>query len=246
MIYYDEYGCENNQVILMLPGAAALDTFSKQYFLSEKYHLIVPHLPGSGKSVNIIYNSEETISQLLALIDFLGIENAVLMGHSVGGQLATALVSLRPDAFKGALFLSPWIIPNQKLSKLYSSCANVMSFCFKMKKLIIWQCKYWGLSDEQSRYMAEYSKYISPEQYRAFFNQPIDLNNFPAYSNVDIPMLAVCGEKENDIIKKSVNLLQERNTHCKAVIVPRANHDFPLRKAQQLNELLLDFLDNLE
>lgn len=54
MIYYDEYGNRNHPTILMLHGAGALDTFSRQYCFSDKYHLVVPHLPGAGKAAELL------------------------------------------------------------------------------------------------------------------------------------------------------------------------------------------------
>ena len=52
MIPYDEYGSREHPTVLLLHGAAALNTFCCQYCLSSKYHLIVPHLCGAGKLAN--------------------------------------------------------------------------------------------------------------------------------------------------------------------------------------------------
>lgn len=41
MIHFDEYGNRDNPTILLLHGAAALDTFCGQYGFAEEYHLIV-------------------------------------------------------------------------------------------------------------------------------------------------------------------------------------------------------------
>ena len=49
MLHYDEYGRPGSPALLLLHGAAALDTFSQQYDLAEKYRLIGPPLPGAGE-----------------------------------------------------------------------------------------------------------------------------------------------------------------------------------------------------
>ena len=92
MIYYDEYGNKDNPAILMLHGAGALDTFCQQYRFSERYHLIVPHLPGAGKAVEEIYDPEKTKQALYELIAGLKKDRIGLIGHSLGGQLAVMLV----------------------------------------------------------------------------------------------------------------------------------------------------------
>ena len=56
MIYFDEYGERKNPTILLLHGAAALDTFCNQYCFSMQYHLVVPHLHGAGKSADKVYD----------------------------------------------------------------------------------------------------------------------------------------------------------------------------------------------
>lgn len=48
-MYVEEYGTENNEIIVMLHGANFVHSFGRQYVLAEKYHLIVPHLMGYGK-----------------------------------------------------------------------------------------------------------------------------------------------------------------------------------------------------
>ena len=56
MLHYDEYGRPGSPALLLLHGAAALDTFSQQYDLAEKYRLIVPHMPGAGENADRVYH----------------------------------------------------------------------------------------------------------------------------------------------------------------------------------------------
>ena len=58
MLYYDEYGKENEEIIVLLSGAGVLDTFYHFYALDKVYHLVVPHLPGTG--VNASENNKRT------------------------------------------------------------------------------------------------------------------------------------------------------------------------------------------
>ena len=74
MLHYDEYGSPGSPPLLLLHGAAALDTFSQQYDLAERYRLIVPHLPGAGENAGQVYHPEETVKELLELISSLGLE----------------------------------------------------------------------------------------------------------------------------------------------------------------------------
>lgn len=70
MIHYDEYGDKNNPTILLLHGAAALDTFCKQYYLSRNYHLVVPHLHGAGLSADKPYDPTLLVKEIFELVHF--------------------------------------------------------------------------------------------------------------------------------------------------------------------------------
>lgn len=93
-------------------------------------------------------------------------------------------------------------------------------------------------------YMAEYSKQITPQVYRSFFANTLDLIKLPAYRTVTVPMLAICGSKEVKDMKISLNLLSE-NPYCKTMILQKANHDFPMRNAEELNQILDEFFQNM-
>ena len=111
MIQFDEYGNRNNPTILLLHGAGALDTFTRQYCFANKFHLVVPHLPGAGENAHIPYLPAETISLLHELIKSLHKENIGVVGHSLGAQIAIMLVTRYPQHFSFAVFLSAWVNP---------------------------------------------------------------------------------------------------------------------------------------
>lgn len=241
MLYFDEYGNKDNPTILLLHGAGALDTFCNQYCFSERYHLIVPHLYGAGKSADKVYNPDMMKRELLELIDSLHKEKIGVIGHSLGGQLAIMLVCERPSQFRFAVFLSAWVNPNLKTVKMYCSLAGMAAKMLHIKWLVRFQGKYWNYTKEQAEYMAEYSRLITPQVYRSFFAYILDLRNVPTYLHIKIPMLAICGSGEVKDMKLSLDMLG-KNACCKTMILPRAGHDFPMRNSSQLNTVLNDFL----
>ena len=102
-------GREDAPAMLLLHGAAACDCFAGQYdCLSAHFRLFIPHLPGAGEAVGEIYDRETTLRDLTALIETLP-RPLCLMGHSIGGELAVALVARGPERFSRAVVLSPWV-----------------------------------------------------------------------------------------------------------------------------------------
>ena len=245
MIDYNEYGDKMNPSILLLHGAGALDTFAGQYCFSNKYHLIVPHLPGAGKAAAQPYNPEMVKRDLFELIDSFHKSKIGVIGHSLGAQLAIMLVCQRPNLFSFAVFLSAWVIPNPITVKLYCSLAAVSAKLLHIGWLVRLQGQYWNLTKSQAEYMAKYSKDITPQVYQSFFKNTLDLKSLPMYDAINVPMLAICGSGEVHYIKSSLMLLGG-NIHCQTILFQKASHDFPMRKSKQLNIILNDFINTSE
>ncbi|MEQ8156507.1 MAG: alpha/beta hydrolase [Clostridiaceae bacterium] len=243
-MYYSEYGNRENHTIVFLHGAAATDTFCNQYCFQNKYHLVVPHLYGSGEEVNETYEPQKTIRAIAEIIQSLGKDKVTLIGHSLGGELAVALVTQYECLFDKAVFLSAWVCATEKSIKFYKKMAKYSCHMLKFRWLIRLQAKYWHYTKEQADFMAEYANKIAPEQYAAWFRYRIFLDELIDYSKVKIPMLAICGKKETKEMRNSISELGRRNPNCKTIFLEKANHDFPLRQAYRLNPILLDFIEN--
>ena len=244
MLYYDEYGNRENPTILMLHGAGALDTFSRQYCFSDEYHLVVPHLPGAGRAAGQVYEPEKTKQELYDLIAGLHKEKIGLIGHSLGGQIAVMLASEHPERFSFAVFLSAWVNPRPRNVRIYCSLAALSAKMLHWEWLVRFQGKYWNYTADQAKYMAEYSRQITPQVYRSFFANTLDLSALPSYAAVTIPIYAICGSREVKDMKTSLGLLAE-NPHCKPMVLRKANHDFPMKNADALNPILAEIFSTL-
>ncbi|NLI54795.1 MAG: alpha/beta hydrolase [Clostridiales bacterium] len=242
-MFFDTYGDAANPALILLHGAAALDTFSHQYEpLSRWFHVFVPHLPGAGEAANEPYDPQATSDALAAWIAGLGAGKALLMGHSVGAELAVKLVSEHESLFSRAVFLSPWLKSTPKSAQRYAKLARMTCGAIKNVSLLRMQAKYWGLSEKETDRLVAYSPNITQETYVAFYEKRIRLDDLAGYPSVSIPMLAMCARAETKETKASVRELGEKNTNCLTVIFPQGSHDFVLRNAQLLNPMLLDFL----
>lgn len=240
---FDSYGNSSNPTLVLLHGAAALDTFAHQYdALAKRFYVLVPHLPGAGEAAAEAYNPQETCDALAAWIASLNAGRVLLMGHSVGAQLAVKLVSEHEALFSRAVFLSAWLISSEKSVKSLSSLARMSYGAIKSAYLLRLQAKYWGMTPEQAEKLVAYSQKIKLNTYVGFYANRIYLKDLPGYASVKIPMLAMCAKGETAEMKQSLNALGEQNTNCLTVIFPQGSHDFVLRNYGLLNPMLLDFL----
>jgi pimeloyl-ACP methyl ester carboxylesterase len=241
-MYFDSYGETKNPTLVLLHGAAALDTFANQYApLAERFHVLVPHLPGAGRAAGDPYDPQAACDSLATWIDSLGTGRVALMGHSVGAELAFKLVCAHEALFSRAVFLSPWLTASERSTKRYADVAKLSYGALKRQSLLRMQAKYWHFNEEQTERLVEYSARIPLSTYVSFFEKRVRFADEPQYASVSIPMLAMCAKDETRETLASVRALGN-NPNCLTVRFPLGGHDFVLRRADTLNPILLDFL----
>lgn len=115
-VHYQEYG-EDRTAVLLLHGFGA-STFSWREVtapLAERYRVIAFDRPGFGISERPLpgtwsdtnpYGLEGQARLTIALMDALGIDEAVLVGHSAGGAVALKVAMFAPDRVAGLVLVS--------------------------------------------------------------------------------------------------------------------------------------------
>ena len=92
-IFYHSIG--NGEPVMLVHGFGEEgDVWAKQVeFLKNRYHLIVPDIPGSGRSEMVTDMSMEGLAEVLhSIIHEEQIDTCAVIGHSMGGYITLALV----------------------------------------------------------------------------------------------------------------------------------------------------------
>ncbi|PUZ27442.1 Pimeloyl-ACP methyl ester carboxylesterase [Chitinophaga costaii] len=70
--------------------------------LSQRYRVILPDLPGSGRSPIATPLTIDTMAEfVIAILQQENINSAVVIGHSMGGYVALGIAALQPSLVKG-------------------------------------------------------------------------------------------------------------------------------------------------
>jgi pimeloyl-ACP methyl ester carboxylesterase len=97
--------------------------------LEDTFDLILPDLRGFGGSstVDSFYTMEDMASDIAALLDQLGIEEAAIVGHSMGGYMALAFARLYPKRVTGLGLVASQVLadPPDRKEGRYKSAAEV-------------------------------------------------------------------------------------------------------------------------
>lgn len=111
-LHLRDEGPRDAPAIVLLHGiGSSLHTFDGwSERLQGSYRVIRYDLPGAGLSgpdPDGIYSDERAISQLLAVLDNLGVSRATLAGNSIGGRLAWRFAAAHPDRVDRLVLISP-------------------------------------------------------------------------------------------------------------------------------------------
>jgi pimeloyl-ACP methyl ester carboxylesterase len=124
----------NGQIVLLLHGknfCAAYWEPTIRALVSKGYRAIVPDQIGFGKSSkpeHFQFTFQELATETRALLDSLHIDKVSVVGHSIGGMLATRFALLFPDRVERLVLVNPigledWKrqVPYKTIDELYAA-----------------------------------------------------------------------------------------------------------------------------
>src|SRR5262245_50958035 len=109
-IYYEVHG--EGTPLLLVPGLGGTGNYWTPQLerFSKHFQVIVHDHRGTGQSTRsqIEYSVDQMTSDLVKLIDFLGIERAHLVGHSTGGAIGQTMAIEHPDRLLSLVLYATW------------------------------------------------------------------------------------------------------------------------------------------
>lgn len=234
-----ELGKENDSTIVMLHGANFVHSFGRQYPLADRFHIIVPHIMGFGEEADRVFDTEICTHEIAELISGLN-RKVLLVGFSLGAQLAFKLISEHAELFYSAVIVSPW------LDKTDASIEAALKVNEKqlvsLKKKWLCHCIGFmnGLPGSARREFVGWMQKVKPETIHSSVDNGITFESEPKYADVPFPIVALAGEKEQNEVIDSVKRMAEMNSHCRYEIWKKAAHNIPPVFAKRFNELLLN------
>ena len=234
-MFIEEYGENNESIIVMLHGAFFVHSFGRQYVLSEKYHLIVPHIMGYGSHTEKVFQTEEAITELAEYISGIG-KQVTLIGFSLGAQLAYELICRHSDLFNKAIIVSPWLLKTDAEMPMMLAMNEKQLITMKDKT----KCKMIALMNglpraKRTEFVNQMQK-VSVETVRNSVNNGIELDD--RFRLVQIPVIALAGEKEQKSVVESVKMMASKNANCTYQIWAKASHNIPPVFAKRFNKLI--------
>ena len=218
--------------------------------LSENsYRVLVWDVRGHGRSRPGKFGMRQTVEDLISILDYLKIEQAIFVGHSLGGNIHQEIVFLHPERVRAMIFVGcTWNF--QKLSKWESIQLNSAKWIFKLyayQELVDQSLKLTAKSFESQRILREAVEKLSKDEIvQIMMEAVLCLHYEPGYV-ISKPLLLLVGDRDRTgNIRKIMPVWAKQEPDCRFFVVPDSLHAPNLDNPDFFHEKLFAFLDHVK
>ena len=267
-------GKDLGRAVLLLHGKNFFGAYWKEtirVLAKNGYRVIIPDQLGFGKSSkpNIHYSFHLLASNTKKLLDVLGVKEVSVVGHSMGGMLATRFALMYPEMVSHLILENPIgledyrsIVPYASLEQLYQAELNAPNEGIRnyhKSYYVQWKPEYEEYATVAIRWKAsgEYPRLVlsSALTYQMIYEQPV----CHEFANIHAKTLLVIGQADRTVVGKarvrkdllaSVGQYPELGRRTAKLIsgsnlveIPNVGHIPHLEATERFHKELLSFLD---
>jgi pimeloyl-ACP methyl ester carboxylesterase len=263
----------NGQSVILFHGKNFNGFYWKDvipFLANAGYRVIVPDQIGWGKSSrpNIKYSFEMLANNNRLLLDSLQIDKVSVIGHSMGGMLATRFALLYPEKTTKLILEDPLgledykkFVPYTTVEEQYKRELNASYDSYKkyqMSYYPVWKPEYEIYVKAQAEPLKDKDfpsiAWVNALTYQMIYEQPV------VYELKDItaPTLLIVGEADRTFIGKNLVKKEEQNQHgnfpllakkakaqiknCTVIELPGVGHIPHIQNTALFNKRVLEFL----
>ena len=253
-VFYRDRWPSNPHPVLLLHGLGADGSswrFQTEVLGEAGYRPIAPDARGFGKSsypkkFHRIETMAADMSKLLSHLD-CGLTDVV--GISLGGMLSLQLALDNPGLVRRLVLVNTaaWLLPDDVRTMLYyiSRIFLVMTVGIERQAQLV-AARIFPLPNQDFLRQELISQILTadPRAYRRTMLALLRFDVRDRLKTVKNPTLVITGENDTTILPRRQNLLAEGIPHARQVVVPGAGHAVTVEYPNQINELILEFLQN--
>lgn len=256
-LHYETQGAGTPLVLLAGLGYPAWQWHKVAPLLAEHCQVILPDNRGVGQSSKPAgpYTAELLAADTVGLLDALGIDQAVVMGHSMGGFIAQALALAYPDRVSKLIlaatnFGGPRHVPitpaamavltdasGDPVTRFRNGLAVSTAPGFAAREPeIIEQWLAWRLANpiDPAGYQGQLAIGLGLLREEACFEHRL--------SAVAAPTLILFGAHDAVAPPANADLLAQQIPHSRVQILPDAGHFFPLETPEEAAKAVSEFI----
>lgn len=213
---------------------------------AQKFRILTWDVRGHGLSRPAKFTLEDTLLDLLALLDICQAEQVFLVGHSMGGNIHQEFAFRYPERVRAMICLDcTWNF--QRLTtfeKAMLSSAKQIFNLYSYENLIKQSLDATVTSPSGREVLEKAMRVQSKDEYvQIMMDLALCLHEEPEYQ-FSKPLLLLMGEKESTgNIKKAMPVWAKHESNCRLVIIPDAKHCANLDNPDFFHRELFRFLE---
>ncbi len=250
-IYYEEQG--SGPPLLLVPGLGGGGAWWRHQVeaFSPHFRVIIHDHRGCGQSTHspIRYSVDQMASDVIKLMDGLGIEAAHYAGHSTGGAIGQTIAQDHPDRLLSLVLSATWAGPDAYFRRSFETrketLENLGIESYTRASLLTLMPPWW-VSENDAAFeerVRERSVTDSPVEILASrIDAIMAFDRRARLGEISLPTLVICAR---DDVVTPIHLSDELARDipgAELVTLERGGHYSPSILPEQFNEPVLDFL----
>jgi pimeloyl-ACP methyl ester carboxylesterase len=214
--------------------------------LEGEYDVVMPDARGHGNSSTALngYRYENHATDVVGLIQGLGLAAPVLLGHSMGGMTAAVVASQLATAIRGVILADPTFLSPQRQREVYES--DIVEQHLRLLSFIKGEV----LAEARLRHPRRSSEFIellaeARLQTRIGAFDVLTPPN-PEYrelvSAICVPILLVIGDNGAVVSLETARELQDRNPRLRVEQIRDVGHGLPYDQPDRFEAVVRSFL----
>lgn len=259
-IYYEYFDHENPnaKVIVLVHGFLSSTISFRQLlpFLMKEYKVIALDLPGFGqseKSKSFIYKLSNYGQLIIDFLDKLNIQNVILIGHSMGGQICMHAAKKAPSRIEKLILLGCCSYV-KRASRSLIACSYLPLFTWGMRSWIqkkdVKQNLLSVLHDSKLVTQEMIDGYSKPITEAAFIYSLIRLLRHregdmtsEELGEITQPVLMIWGKEDRVIPVKTGYRLKQDLPNAELIVYEKCGHLVMEEKPKEITEEIMRFIE---
>jgi len=223
--------------------------------LTDEYNIYAVDLPGHGdssKALDLGYRFEDQVSHLAKILKALSLDQAHMMGNSMGGAITALYAATYPDQIRSAVLFDPAGIleyegelveqvaegDNPLIPKKEGDFERLMDFVMEKKPFAPWPI--YEVMEEKAIANREINEVI----FAAIRDSGYGPDFRQAITRIEAPVLVVWGLEDRVINHRNADVFVDRIPDARKVLLEGVGHvpmvEVPEESAQLVREFLAE------
>lgn len=252
-IYYEVHG--KGKPLILIAGLAS-DSQSWQFILEEiskHFKVIVYDNRGTGRTKvpNLNFTINDFAQDALKLLDFLGIKNAFILGHSMGGCVAQEIAIIAKEKIRKMILVSCTTCMSERNKSLFdfliSSWKNGLSHDMWFRNLFYWLFSPDAFNNDKFLnaaiiYALCYPYPQTAESFKAQVDALVKYDSTNKIKNIRTETLLISGKRDILVYPEECELLKKIPGFNKMILMEKAAHSIHAEYPEEFLKIVLDYL----